>query len=176
MRSSKRTLVVGLASKFYAMQYKFQEKMYTKRCISVFILILSVAMLSVSPLIVDAASYSYTYSKNVFTYQVNIPKKYSRNNAATGWTGTTTTSNGSSSGYDGSYKKAIYREYKDVNGHYVQTYYNNGIGTRKIVKSDYFHTVASTAVRREHITELHKGSNSSSSIVEKITITVNKPS
>ena len=38
------------------------KKMYTKRCISVFILILSVAMLSVSPLIVDAASYSYTYS------------------------------------------------------------------------------------------------------------------
>lgn len=52
----------------------------------------------------------------------------------------------------------------------------HGIKTGQIVKSDYFHTIASTAVIREHITELHKGSNSSSSIVEKITITVNKPS
>lgn len=150
--------------------------MYIKRFLSVFILIMFVSILSVSPLIVEAASYTHNYYENVFTYKVNVPKKYSRNNAAKGWTGTTTTSTGSSYGYDVSYKEAEYREYKDVKGKYVQTFCSCKGDDEEIVKTDIRHEVATTAVKREHVTKIHRGSNSSSSVVEKITINVIKPS
>ncbi len=135
-----------------------------------------VALLLSWPYVVFAASYTVTKSENVRTYTTNIAKTYSRNNASTGWTGTTTTSSGSSAGYDDSYKTAYYYEYKDVDGEYVELYSNTKSGTSEIVKTNINHTVSSKAVRRKHITKLHRGSNSDSSIVEKITITVTKPS
>lgn len=150
--------------------------MTAKRCASLVVLIFTLALLACSPIIVNATTYyNYTYcDKNIYTYRVNKPQKYSRCNAVPGWTGTTTTAKGSELGYDTSYKEATYKEYKESNGNFYVLYSDRATGRGEVVKTNVHHSVDSEAVKRIHTTNIHWASNKSSSVIERITVTVEK--